>query len=80
MTCGPQGYGGTLVGSRLKSLEYESLDGRAERSGVGWGDPSHPYIGPFGGGLRDTAISSYLGGATEDGLERRLSAGAGGTR
>ncbi|KAF0308623.1 hypothetical protein FJT64_020162 [Amphibalanus amphitrite] len=70
-------YGGVL-GSRLKSLEYESLDGgRLDRSGAGgWGDPSQPYIGsyPYGGGLRDTAISAYLGG--EDGLERRL-AGAG---
>ncbi|XP_037092131.1 uncharacterized protein LOC119112169 [Pollicipes pollicipes] len=60
------GYGGSL-GSRLKSLEYESLDGRDR---AGWGDPSHPYIGaPYGGGLRDTAISSYLG---EELLERRL--------
>ena len=73
----PQSYGGVL-GSRLKSLEYESLDGgRLDRGGAGgWGDPSQPYIGsyPYGGGLRDTAISAYLGG--EDGLERRL-AGAG---
>lgn len=60
-----QNYGVSL-GSRLKSLEYESLDGRDRGT---WGDPSHSYIGPYGGGLRDTAISSYLG---EDALERRL--------